>query len=389
MRNETMTDTGVQNTPARLARLQAYVEADPQNFSLLTDTFDCALALGELETAQSYLARALELEPDNVFLRHSQATLWIAEKRYAEAEALLNELIDAGVDSPAVVFNLAYAKIRQQKYPEGRDLFRSLAGKTDAPPEAAAMLLRCQHHLKEFDEAFKFIDQCVQEKTLDVSSAGVASLLYLDADQLDQAKRFSEAALQQNPNHVEALVARGSVALAEQDAATAKSLFAQALKQNEQDGRVWSANALANLLEMNLDQALQEFNLAVKYMSNHIGTWHGMAWCNLLKKDLSAAQQNFETAMALDRNFGETHGGLAVVFALQGRNEEAKASIERALRLDPKSLSARYAEAILSGEAADPQAFRRFAQRVLGGRAKAGGGSLADLLFKATGRPQQ
>lgn len=382
-----MNETAVQNTPARLARLQAYVDADPSNFALLTDTFDCALALGELNTAQQYLARALALEPDNVFLRHSQATLWIAEKRYPDAEALLQELVDAGIDAPAVMFNLAYAKIRLQKYTEGRDLFLSIAGKSEAPAESAAMLLRCLHHLREFDDAFKFIEQAMQDKTLDVSVAGVASLLYLDGNQLDQAKRFSEAALQQNPNHVEALVARGTIALAEQNAALAKSLFAQALRQNDQDGRVWSANALANLLEMNLDQALQEFKLAVSFMPGHIGTWHGMAWCNLLKKDLTAAQQNFEAAMALDRNFGETHGSLAVVHALQARRAEAEACIERALRLDPTSLSARYAQGILSGEVTDEKAFMRFAQRVLGGRAKPGGGSLADLIRTQEGQP--
>ncbi|HYD61596.1 MAG TPA: tetratricopeptide repeat protein [Noviherbaspirillum sp.] len=381
-----MNDTVAQDTPARLARLQTYVESDPNNFSLLTETFDCALALGELKVAQQYLSRALLLEPTNVFLRHSQATLWIAEKRYTEAEALLQELVDGGVDASAVIFNLAYVKIRLQKFPEGRDLFSSIKGKPDAPEESTAMLLRCVHHLREFDEAFKVIEQAMQDKTLDVSAAGVASLLYLDANQLEQAKRFSEAVLQKDPSHVEALVACASVALAEKNPTRAKSLLAQALHQNDQDGRVWSANALANLLEMNLDRALQEFKLAVTYMPGHIGTWHGMAWCNLLRKDLAAAQQNFESAMALDRNFGETHGGMAVVHAIQGRRLEAEVSIERALRLDPTSLAARYAQGILSGEATDHKAFMCFAERVLAGRAKPGGGSLADLLREPGGR---
>ena len=355
------------------------MEQDPQNFSLLTDAFDCALALGEFKTAQQYLERALGIEPRNVFLRHSQATLWIAEKRYAEAESLLSELIAEGVNSAVVAFNLAYAQFRQHKYDQARDLLRSLPGAPDAPPDSFAMLLRCLHHLRAFDEAFALIEARLREKTLDVAAAGVASLMYLDANRLGEAKSLSEAALQSNPNHIEALVTRGSVALGERDVATARSLLARALAQNAQDGRVWSASAMTHLLEMNLDQALSEFKTAVSFMPNHIGTWHGMAWCNLMKKDLAAAQQNFEAAMALDRNFGETHGGLAVALALQGRREEAKLSIERALRLDPQSLSARYAEAVLSGEVADQEAFQRLARRVLGARAHAGG-TLADLI---------
>lgn len=372
-------EQATQHSAARLARLQAFIEQDPQNFSLLTDAFDCALGLGEFKTAQQYLERALDIEPRNVFLRHSQATLWIAEKRYAEAESLLSELITEGINSAVVAFNLAYAQFRQNKCDQARDLLRSLPGAPDAPADSFAMLLRCLHHLREFDEAFALIEARIKEKTLDVAAAGVASLMYLDASRLGEAKSLSEAALQGNPNHIEALVARGSIALGERDAVTARSLLARALEQNAQDGRVWSASAMTHLLEMNLDQALSEFKTAVSFMSNHIGTWHGMAWCNLMKKDLAAAQQNFEAAMALDRNFGETHGGLAVVLALQGRREEAKLSIERALRLDPQGLSARYAEAVLSGEAADQEAFQRLARRILGARAHAGG-TLADLI---------
>lgn len=381
-----MSENAIDHTSARLARLRGFAEQDPENFSLLTDIFDCALALGEFETAQSYLSRALALQPGDVFLRHSQATLWIAQKRYAEAETLLSELISGGIDSGVVLFNLAYAKIRQQKHAEGRDILRPLLERQDAPPDTFAMLLRCLHHLREYDDAFQLIEQCQQANALDVAGAGVASLLYLEGGQIEQAKACAEAVLRSEPNHIEALVARGSIALSERDPEIAKPLLQRALSLNPNDGRVWSTSAFSHLLELNLDRALAEFKTAVALMPNHIGTWHGMAWCHLMKKDLAAAQQSFETAMAIDRNFGENHGGLAVVYALQGRRADAEASIERAQRLDPKNLSARYAEAVLSGEVADREAFTRLAERVLGGRSRVGGGSMADLLRKPPGR---
>jgi len=299
----------------------------------------------------------------------------------------LQQLLDAGIDAIAVVFNLAYAKFRQQKYGEARDLLRSVPGKSEAAPESTAMLLRCLHHLREFDDALKFIEQAMRDKTLDASATGVASLLCLDADRPEQAKRLSESALQQNPGQAEALAARAAIALAEQDPELAHSLLAQALERNGEDGRVWSTKAFASMLSMNLDQALEEFKRAVSYMPDHVGTWHGMAWCYLLKKDFAAAEHNLQTAMALDRNFGETHGGLAVVYAMQGRREEAEASIERALRLDSANLSARYARGILDGETADPRTFMRLAERILATRAKFGGGTLADLLHKPGEQP--
>ncbi|MNH31046.1 hypothetical protein D3C79_913770 [compost metagenome] len=49
----------------------------------------------------------------------------------------------------------------------------------------------------------------------------------------------------------------------------------------------------------------------------------------------------------LDRNFSETHGGLAVVDVIDGLEDEARVGIRRALKLNPDSLSARYAEILL------------------------------------------
>jgi hypothetical protein len=54
-----------------------------------------------------------------------------------------------------------------------------------------------------------------------------------------------------------------------------------------------------------------------------------------------------------------------MALARLGQTERARTEIEVALRLDPKSLSARYAQAILSGEADDPAAFLRLSRRVL------------------------
>ncbi|MBA4152012.1 MAG: hypothetical protein C0509_05570, partial [Acinetobacter sp.] len=49
--------------------------------------------------------------------------------------------------------------------------------------------------------------------------------------------------------------------------------------------------------------------------------------------------------------FGETHGGLAVVDALDGKHDNARLGIRRALKLNPHSMSARYAEIVLLQQA--------------------------------------
>lgn len=86
--------------------------------------------------------------------------------------------------------------------------------------------------------------------------------------------------------------------------------------------------------------------------------------------------------MALDRNYGESHGGVAVVAALLGRNSDAKASIQRALRLDPESLSAKYAQMVLSGVTNDPDKFRKLALRIISFRPGLIGAALAQAFAK-------
>lgn len=74
-----------------------------------------------------------------------------------------------------------------------------------------------------------------------------------------------------------------------------------------------------------------------------------------------------------------------MVLARLGQADRARAEVEVARRLDPKNLGVRYAEAVLSGEAADPAAFPRYARRVLS-KVPAGpegaGRTLADVVFK-------
>jgi Flp pilus assembly protein TadD len=228
--------------------------------------------------------------------------------------------------------------------------------------------MRCHHHAGRPADALAAWE-AAPERFKTPQAQAVASLASLDADRIDDARRFAEASLGAGgPPAIEALVSRATVAVGEDDIALAHRLLDHALKALPTDGRVWSAIAVARLGEGNVAGADQAFVQATTFMPQHIGSWHGLAWCQLVQGNVEAARASFETALALDRNFGETHGGLAVVAALQGRKEDARESIERAERLDRTGLSARYAQALLDGNAQDAQALKALATRMLKGR---------------------
>lgn len=317
-----------QSIDSRLQRFLGFSVLDPNNISLRADLFDLALTQSEFSIAQQQIDHALSLPSTDENGQENSDASWLQRQ---------------------------------------------------------TLLLRTMHRVGKLEEALGLIEKNIEKAQLSAASWGAASLIALDLGWLVQAKEWATKALQSEfeskPQQMEALVALGSCALAEQETPTALDYFQRALAINPQDGRTWSAVGMAHLSEMEIDQAWQDFQTSLNYQPEHIGTWHGLGWCQILSADAAAAQHSFEQALQLDRNFGESHGGLAVTLVLQNQIEPAQQAIDKALALDPNNLSARYAQALLNGDANDTQRFQQFAQRLLQKQTTATGQPLLELVL--------
>lgn len=394
----------------RLDRLEGFLRSDPHNAALRTDVFETALRCGEWDRAEVQLRQGQTQAADALSWALKEGDFWLAQKRYAQAREVLQQLANVPDTPPGfsdvVLHNLAYIdfcegqfsacierlapRLEPQEYPPTTETSdEPLIPQridSDIEPALQQLWLRALHHAGDLDRATTWLKWAEQTRQLDARAAGVASLIALDESYIDMAQRWSLAALatqQPQDRPIEALVTQASIALAGQDAQRAAQLADAALQINPNDGRAWSARAFADLLAGHLPQAQSDFHRALKTMPGHIGTWHGLAWTQLLSQDLAAAQASFEQALAMDRNFAESHGGLAVVLAMRGQEAAAREHIELAMRLDRSNLSGQYAQALLSGEARDAAAVQRLAKRLLGGRAGPLGGSMADWLRPA------
>jgi tetratricopeptide (TPR) repeat protein len=364
----------------RLARLTSYLAGDPDNDALRQEVFDLALACGRRDVAGEQIGWATSRDAANAPWRHRHALLELARDRWAQAEALLHELVEEGHSAPAVVFNLAVAEFGQNKFDAAIERLRPLLVHSEPLlRDALQLTLQCLHRLHLLDEAVALLERF--DADAGAGSLGVGSLIALDLGDLDRVERFAQRALARDPAQHEALVALGSLLVARREAADALQHLELAARLHPADGRTLSALGMAQLLTERLQAARETFSEAVQRMPSHIGTWHGLAWSCVLQRDLIGARDAFDHALALNRGFGESHGGLAVVDALQGDRAAAQLGIERALRLDPLGLSARYAQAVLSGDAADPERFARLARRVLGARHDVQGRVLSDMVL--------
>ncbi|WP_390622949.1 tetratricopeptide repeat protein [Ralstonia syzygii] len=261
----------------RLASLQSYLEADPENVQLRADLFDAALEAGDLEVAGQQVSVVLQKTPDAKPWLHRQAVLCLARKDYPAAQTALEALISMGVNDVAVLYNLAFALFVQGQVEAARD---RLAPVVDAAGEvmqpALALWLRCMHHLAQPDEGLRTFDSYASAHTVTEEVLGVAGLMALDAGRTDDAGAWSARALAANANRLEALVVQGSLVLGRQDMAAAQAFFERALAVNQTDGRSWSGLAFTYLLEQRLDLAHKAFHNAVRTMARHIGTWIGL-----------------------------------------------------------------------------------------------------------------
>ncbi|NEX63037.1 tetratricopeptide repeat protein [Noviherbaspirillum galbum] len=368
-----------------LDRLAIYLAQDPDNKGLLARLIDTAIAAGLHDRAQQTLHEALARLPDDDFFLHRQGKLLLATGKWREAVAVLEPLLLRHED-PVIRHHLASAQAKLGLLEQACAVLAPVVAQPEAGPEAVTLAIHAHHGLKQVRTAVEIAEQHADRLGGHPGFLGTAALACLDHEDLDQAFRFAAAVLALDPASAQAHAVLGTLALGEADGERAEAHFLQAQASLPDDGRIWSGLGTASLLAHRLEQAEERLARAVHRLPDHIGTWHALAWCHLLLGKRQAAHVCFEQALALDRNFAESHGGIAVVLASEGRHGEAADFARTALRLDADCISARYARAIILGEAGNGQDVGQMVRRLLAGRRSGSGQALADLVLSRSAR---
>ncbi len=366
---------------ARLARLEEYLKLDPANPVLRREAGELCLSLARADEALFHINAGLCSAPGDAQLVNAKAIALMASGRHSDAVPSLADLLQSRADSH-IAFNLAYAQLQSGDAPGARETLTPFVESGQCDSMIAALWIRSLHHLGELETAIAFARAQEARCACDAGFLGAAALAYFDAEAFPEAERTSRAALALDSRSSDALIVRGSLALGRAEAMRALADFDRAEQRAPNDGRVAAGLGMARLVAGDAMGARESLRRAVVLMPSHIGTWHALGWACIALRAWSEAATVMQKALELDRNFGESHGAVAVVAALSGRRDDAQAAIDRAMRLDPRGLSARYAQLVLSGEAADPTQFERAANRVLSSRSLPGGLTVADILAR-------
>ena len=338
-------------------RLESFLAQDPSNLKLVAESVHAAVNAGQSERARAILERSRAATPVDAPLRHLEATILLAEHRFAEARELLTGLVRDGADAPGVIFNLGYAALRAGDPAAAAAVLQGLLARPDAAPETLTWLLRAHLHAGRPEDAIATWNAApLPLRTPE--AAGVASLASFDADLPDQARQLADGALVAGATSLEPVVVRASLALTDGEFANADQLLARGRQIAPEDPRLRFTCGLAQMLRGRSAEANDEFRFAVTRQPRHAGGWIAFAWSAIFIGNLAEARDSLGHAMELDRNFAETHGALAVVDALEGQRDAAIAGIARASRLDRNSMAWRYAHAVLDGAHQDASQMR-------------------------------
>ena len=339
----------------RLERLLSFLLQDPGNDNLRADAASLALDERQFDLAQELLGNA----QDSPMLLNLKGLAALGAGQFEQAAAAFESLRDGGADSPAVRFNLAWAKAMLSQFSDVQALLddEAIAASSRAP----ALKVEALHHLDRHEEGLtegkRLADLYPDNELL----MGALATLAMDAGELALARDYAV----RSGDTPEGLTARGMLLLDEDNPADALDLFDQALAQKPQSARAWIGSGLGLLTRDRADEAAEALEKGAELFGDHLGSWIAAGWAYFTNQDYAKARTCFERACDLDANFAESHGGLAVLDILEGDFESAKRRCEVALRLDRTCLGGALAKSMLLEREGKPAAAQRIRELAL------------------------
>ncbi|MBX9813385.1 MAG: tetratricopeptide repeat protein [Sphingomonas sp.] len=341
------------------AALARFLEQDPENLPLIADAAQAAFDEGDDDAAARLIARHAALAPLPPALGYVDGMLALRGADWARAAACFEPLLAAGHESPAIRYNLAWAKAMQREFAAALDLLDDATA--DALPQAAELQVELLHQLGELDRAGARARELLARFPDHRGLNAAASTLAIDLE--DEALARATAA--KAGDHPEALITQATLALRDGAVTDAARLFEVALERAPRAPRAWVGQGLVMLQAGDAAGAATALDRGAELFADHLGSWIASGWAHLLAGDVQTARDRFERARALDDTFSEAHGSLAVIDLLHGETEAARRHTEVALRLDRQGFAGALAATLLKAGDGDPDGAQRLFERAL------------------------
>ena len=329
------------NMSEALISMLGFLETDPNNLSLLSDTAELAIEEKQPKTALMLLDRYADTTdlPEKELGMLGLASM--QTKEFEKASEVFSNLLEEGHDNPSIRFNCAWSLAMIKKFDEAIAILDDET--LTVLPQAAMLHLQILHDQGEFDLAAEKAREYFENDAEHSGLNAAISVLALDVEDVELAKSTALKA----GDHPDALTTLGTLALGEDDGDEALALFDKAMAINPHGPRTWIGKGLAHLVKGENDEALKNIDQGAEMFGTHIGSWIAAGWAHFVKDDLDSARERFERALKIDPNFAESHGSLAVIDVIQGNLVDARRNTRTALKLDNECFSATLAQVLM------------------------------------------
>lgn len=363
----------------QIARFERYVELDPHNATLWVGFGDVLHRAGLFDRAEQAFHRARQLEPASAIAPARLAAVEMSRGNFASAEHMLNELVEAGEQDPAVRFNLALSLYYQRRFAQALEILAALAP-SPSVADARYYLLSCLHNLSRLDEAMQLAEQFLGQR-YDAKLSGYLALIQMDAGRMSEALQNARRVLLEQPDNPDAAAVLSTHCLETQQMDEGQRNLNLLVAREPRNVRAWQGLALVALHRQQHEEAVRLLERARECDEHNTGTVSTLGWVRIAQHQYAAAERVLREGIEIDRNDAELHGGLATALVFQRRFDEARQEISRAFRLDRRCFGAAFAQSImLKLEGRDEAATRLFAN-VLQSSPRGGGQTLLDGLI--------
>ncbi len=343
----------------RFERLSGYLEADPDNASLLAEAAQAAMEADALEGAIALFTRLDKVEPLKGGNANAAGVAYMRLGDLDQAHHWFDVALRDDPEDASLKFNMAWAKSLAGDFVGATELLE--VDVIEALPQAAMLDLQIAHQLGQYEEAEEKVATYLGLFPDYAPLQAAVSVLALDLDQPDIARSAAERA----GAIPDAMTTLATLELGEQNLDEAENLFVKALTANAHNPRAEIGMGLVMLARGNALGAAESLDKGAVQFENHLGTWIAAGWAHLLAGDQTAARARFQKAIDLDQTFGEAHGSLAVLDALDGQSEQASRGARTAMRLDQAGFSGALASILVAQSKDDPKAAEAILKRAL------------------------
>ena len=323
---------------AELELRQAVVLA-PENVTFLEDLGTVLAMQKKFDESNSYLQRALTMDPSDLLARrYVAANLWQLH-RYAEAQQNLRILLRASPDDPQGLLLLGMVSENTRDYATAARALSSVPALVRAQPESMAALARSYYHIGENQKARAWLNE------LQTHPAGVrAGLLGVQiADEMHDYETAEALLSSLAARYPDESAVRYQLALVEFDAhkfEESRQILQQLLEGGHGTREVDHLLALCLEAQGRREDAIHTLQNAIQLDPGDQASYLDLANLLLAEKQISAA---LDLAHRMTKTFPDSPRVFVSVGSIQLHAQDfsnAVTSFSRAAQLDPASADA-------------------------------------------------